>query len=210
MPIAVDVAERLDALARATVAVAARRGAARVTLRHVAAELGGSTTLVTNYLPSRTAVVANALGWIMRCWERERAAALAGVADGDRLAALARWACTTTPADDVFRGLLVELLSRPDTEADAGPFVATAREHHAELRAAARAAGVGAEAAGFVADAVFLLVRGAHFAAIEEPGAWDARLPHLVARTLALLAPAPATRAVRAASALHDAGIVPA
>jgi hypothetical protein len=65
-----------------------------------------------------------------------------------------------------------------------------------------------ADDAGFVADALFLLVRGAHFAAIEEPGRWGAdRLPHLVARTVALLAPTPAAGA---ASALHDAGIVPA
>lgn len=209
MPITVDVAARLDALARATVAVAARRGAAGVTIRHVAAELGGSTTLVTNYLPSRAAVLANALGWIVRAWERERAAALAGVARADRLGALAAWACTTTPDDDVFRALLVELLSRPDTAPDARPFAAVAREHHAQLLAAARDAGVAPADAPFVADTVFLLVRGAHFAAIEEPGRWT-RLPHLVACTVALLTAAPEPAPARAASALHDAGIVPA
>ena len=53
MPMDVNADERIRAIALATLDVASERGSAGVTLRAVAERLGGSTTLVTNYLKSR-------------------------------------------------------------------------------------------------------------------------------------------------------------
>jgi AcrR family transcriptional regulator len=61
MPIQVDVPQRRADVADATFQVAARDGLAAVTLRSVAAEMGVSTTTITNYLPR--AVMREAVRW---------------------------------------------------------------------------------------------------------------------------------------------------
>lgn len=168
MPIEVDVEERLGELARATLALAASRGAAGVTIRAVAAQLGGSTTMVTNYLPTRAALLLNAVSYMVNRWEDERAAALDGVADADRLAVLTGWSCATGPDDVAFRRLLVELIAAPEPPEDLAPLVADAREHRDDLAAAARAAGFADPEQA--ADALFLLIRGFYYISVEQPG----------------------------------------
>jgi AcrR family transcriptional regulator len=187
VPIAVDVDARLDAVARATIAVAGREGgAAGVTIRRVAAELGGSTAMVTNYVASRTALLVNAISYMLRRWEDERLATLAGVPDGERLLAFARWSATTEPDDVVFRQLLVELVARRDQPPEMAAFVQDAREHHDDFAAAARADGVDAEPA---ADVLFLLVRGFYYESVEDPARWDSdRVMPLIERVVDLLA----------------------
>lgn len=72
MPIQVDVSRRRAEIAAATVRVAARNGGlAGVTIRAVAAELGASTTVVTNYLPTRTDLLVNAIDWLADEWRAE-------------------------------------------------------------------------------------------------------------------------------------------
>ncbi|HJG47134.1 TetR family transcriptional regulator, partial [Corynebacterium variabile] len=61
MPREVDTSARLQRIADATLAVAREQGTRAVTLRAVAKELGGSTTLVTNYLKTRADLILNAL-----------------------------------------------------------------------------------------------------------------------------------------------------
>ncbi len=71
MPIQVDVPERLQSIGEATFGVAARDGMAGVTLRSVAAELGASTTVITNYLPTRADLLINAIDLLGREWMEE-------------------------------------------------------------------------------------------------------------------------------------------
>lgn len=167
MPIEVDVDARLGELARATLALAAAHGAAGVTIRAVAAQLGGSTTMVTYYLPTRAALLLNAVAYVVNQWEDERAEALDGVADADRLAALTGWSCATGPDDVAFRRLLVELVAAPEPQG-LGPLVADAREHRDDLAGAARGAGFADPEQA--ADALFLLVRGFYYISVEQPG----------------------------------------
>jgi AcrR family transcriptional regulator len=189
MPIEVDVDARLDALARATIAVAGREGGANgVTMRRVATELGGSTTMVTNYVPSRAALLVNAIAYMLRRWERDLAAALAGVPDGQRLLAFARWSCTTDLEDMVFRQLLVELVARHDQPPELRALVQDARDHHEDFAAAARADGLAPGAAEAAADVLFLLIRGFYYESVEDPERWDSdRVLPLVERVVDLL-----------------------
>ena len=74
MPIDVNTQERLRAIAIATLEVAEARGADGVTMRAVAERMGGSTTLVTNYIPNRAGLLMNAVGYAFEQWQDESGA----------------------------------------------------------------------------------------------------------------------------------------
>ena len=152
MPRDVDLPERLEAVASATIAVARTQGAHAVTIRSVARELGGSTTLVTNYLPSRAALILNALDQGRDRWRAELDDVLASVDDADRLSAVVEWSLTST--NDMAEALRRESAS-----------------FQAILRTAAAESGF-ADPAG-TADVAYLLVRGAYIAATESPEYWN-------------------------------------
>jgi AcrR family transcriptional regulator len=177
VPIHVDVDERLDAIARATITVARREGAASVTIRGVATELGGSTARVTNYIKNRTALIGVAVSYMLREWERERDAELTAAPSAERLLDLVRWAVIAEPDDLIFRQLLVELMSQPTATEPA--YLAYAHQFRDELATAAAAAG--ATDPHLAGDLAFLLVRGFHYTTVEgwsplDPAAVDAFL----------------------------------
>jgi AcrR family transcriptional regulator len=182
VPVHVDVDERLDAIARATITVARREGAASVTIRGVATELGGSTARVTNYVKSRTALIGTAVAYMLREWERDRSAHVAELAPQDRLLDLMRWAVHAEPDDLIFRQLLVELMSQPTPTTPA--YLDFAHTFRDELATAAAATGTSdPEVAG---DLAFLLIRGFHYTTVEgwsplDPSAVDTFLQHAAA-----------------------------
>lgn len=174
--------ERLDAIARATITVARRDGAANVTIRGVATELGGSTARVTNYIKSRTALIGAAVAYMLREWEHERDTQLGAGSPQDRLLDLARWAVIAEPDDLVFRQLLVELMSQRTTTAPAYLHYA----HHFRDELAQAAAAAGASDPDVAGDLAFLLIRGFHYTTVEgwsplDPEAIDAFLQQAVA-----------------------------
>ncbi|WP_051223867.1 hypothetical protein [Conexibacter woesei] len=182
MPIHVDVDERLDQIARATITVARRDGAASVTIRGVATELGGSTARVTNYIKNRTALIGTAVAYMLREWERERDAQLTAVPSAERLLDLVRWAVIAEPDDLIFRQLLVELMSRPTATEPA--YLAYAHQFRDELATAAAAAG--ATNSQLAGDLAFLLIRGFHYTTVEgwsplDPSAVDTFLQRAAA-----------------------------
>ncbi len=85
MPIRVDLEARRGEIAVATLAVAARDSLSGVTIRSVANELGASTTFITNYLQTRSAVLVNALRHIESSWLNELEAELVGSEPGESL-----------------------------------------------------------------------------------------------------------------------------
>jgi AcrR family transcriptional regulator len=182
VPVHVDVEQRLDAIARATITVARREGAASVTIRGVATELGGSTARVTNYIKNRTALIGTAVSYMLREWERERDAQVAGRPTAERLLDLTRWAVIAEPDDLVFRELLVELMSQrsPDTP------VYHHYAHHFRDELVTAAAATGAPDPEITGDLAFLLIRGFHYTTVEgwsplHPTAIDAFLEQAIA-----------------------------
>ncbi|BDZ55349.1 TetR/AcrR family transcriptional regulator [Agromyces marinus] len=179
MPVEVDSAERLADIARATVAVARERGTNAVTLRAVAERLGRSTAYITHFVPSRAELMATALEHARAQWDAERRSELGDLAGVERLAALTRWMCTSSPDETVFRSLWIEVIAdvraghqraydvlREVTDATYGMFLDGAR-------AADR------EEAERIADLLYLTCRGYEVKSVEDPDGWpDERVQH--------------------------------
>jgi AcrR family transcriptional regulator len=67
MPRVVDHEDRRQEIVRATVTVLAERGVRGLTFRAVAEEMGGSSTLITHYFPTRQALLdalAESVAWL--------------------------------------------------------------------------------------------------------------------------------------------------
>ncbi|MFD4256936.1 TetR/AcrR family transcriptional regulator [Streptomyces sp. NPDC058534] len=181
MPIDVDEVQRLKAIAEATLAVAAREGASAITIRAVARELGGSTAMVTNYVPTRIALIINAVRAAESRWRTDLEAHLADQTGADRLRATVEWHLSTEPEDLLLRTLWVEMLS----SAHADPASVDRHEPRAsreEFLEAAAAAGV--PDAGLAADVLSLLTRGYYVSTMEEPAYWTAERAGRVARAM--------------------------
>lgn len=172
MPRDIDVEARLNDIAAATIRVARASGTHAVTIRAVARELGGSTTLVTNYLPSRGALIINVLDRANTRWKREWEQASQHLSAIERFESLITLQHGTDDTESVLRGLILEIVANSASE----PVL---RESlHRESQAFLTVLRDTAAEAGFAdpdaaADIGYLLLRGAYFANAEEPGYWS-------------------------------------
>jgi AcrR family transcriptional regulator len=187
VPIDVQVDERLAAIAEATLRVAEARGADGITIRAVAEAMGGSTTVVTNYVKSRTALINNAIDHVLARWRDDETSALDGVADADRLEALALWSCSSDGDDELIRQLFIEMLAKSREPSDFSDAVRRdAEEHRLHLRDAARLAS--APDPDLAADVLHLVLRGFYLASVEDPERWTTeRVSPIVRQLVALL-----------------------
>lgn len=171
MPIQVDVDQRRRDIAEATFAVAARDGLAAVTLRSVAAELGGSTTAITNYLPTRTDLLVNAVDELGREWIDELSNILA---EDQGPAALRRMmrAAVTWDQDEHLRCIfwVALLTARGRNEAVDRHLADTAEAAREVIESAVT--GCGHPTPRIAADMLFLFAQGVFVSIVETPGAW--------------------------------------
>ncbi|MUN07801.1 TetR family transcriptional regulator [Agromyces luteolus] len=184
LPAEVDTAERLAEIAHATVAVAQERGTHAVTLRAVAERLGRSTAFITHFVPSRAELMANALELARSRWDDERRDELGDLLGVERLAALTRWMCTSSPEESVFRSLWIEVIADVRAGHDrAYHLLRTVTDAtYASFLDGARAAD--REEAARIADILYLYCRGYEVKSVEDPEGWpDER----VQRSLELL-----------------------
>lgn len=181
MPIDVDEVQRRQAIAQATLAVAARDGARAVTIRAVAKELGGSTAMVTNYVPTRTALITNAVHAAESRWRTDLEARLEDLTGVDRLRATVQWHLSTEPEDLLLRTLWVETLTSAHIDPE-GIDRQEPRESRQEFLDASTAAGV--PDAALAADVLSLLTRGYYISAMEEPTHWTPERADRVARAV--------------------------
>lgn len=172
MPIQVDLDQRRSAIAHATLKVAGRDGIRRVTIRAVAAELDASTTFITNYLPTRTALLINALHEIEREWLAELEPELS---DADPAAGLRRAmrSAVEWDSEELLRcQFWVAVLAVPDRNADVDRHLmdstSAVREIFAEL--ADRCGHPDPETA---ADVLMLVAQGSFVSIVETPDLWN-------------------------------------
>jgi AcrR family transcriptional regulator len=199
VPIDVNAEERLAQIAEATLRVVEKRGADGVTIRAVAEEMGGSTTVVTNYIPTRTRLISNAVHHAIDGWNDDLARELTTVAPEDELRALARWSSSTTGDDPVIRQLFIELLAKAGAGEELDALRQDGAEHREHFKVAAAAAGVADP--DFAADLMHLILRGFYLAAVEDPDGWStARVEPVVDHLIDLLQAAPPVRPARPAA----------
>jgi AcrR family transcriptional regulator len=171
VPIDVKPEERLAQIAEATLRVVEKRGADGVTIRAVADEMGGSTTVVTNYIPTRTRLISNAVHHAIAEWNDELERSLADGAPEDEFRTLARWSSSTTGDDPIIRQLFIELLAKAGPGEELEALRRDGEEHREHFRVAAAAAGVADP--DFAADLMHLVLRGFYLAAVEDPKHWS-------------------------------------
>ena len=185
MPREVDAEQRLADIAAATIRVARSAGSHAVTIRSVAKELGGSTTLVTNYLPSRAALILNALDRGRDRWQVALDESLAGAAPMDRFTVVIEWSLTTGPDEPVLRALILEIVANADREPDLRTALHRESSAYQQLLVE-EARGAGYLEPEHVAGLAYLLVRGSYVASAEDPARWDeAQLREVIHATLA-------------------------
>jgi AcrR family transcriptional regulator len=189
MPIDIEPKVRLAQIAEATMRVAETRGADGVTIRAVAEEMGGSTTLVTNYIPSRTQLIKNAVLHALEGWQEDFDNEREGVAAEDELRTLAVWSVSTRGDDTTMRHLFIELLARATADTGLDALREDSEEHRTRFRDAAEAAGVADPE--FAADLLYLVTRGFYFATVEQPDEWTTeRVTPVMLQLLGLLSAA--------------------
>ncbi|WP_406386283.1 TetR/AcrR family transcriptional regulator [Streptomyces sp. NBC_01618] len=170
MPIDVDEPQRLREIAAATVRVAQESGPRSVTIRAVAKEMGGSTALITNYVPSRGALMINAFKIHNQLWQEDLDEHIRGLTGIPRLRALVEWHCTRDDTDDVLRRLWIEMLAVIQTLPD--DLTEASYRHSRNAYATIANAMVDVELPDLAADMLFLIIRGYFVASIEDPATW--------------------------------------
>lgn len=171
MPIAVDPQQRLDDIARATFRVAMNVGPRAITVRAVAAELGGSTTLVTNYVPTRHELLFNAIRYIQESWRREQTELAARFDDPmERLTALVSWFTDTGQYDAAARRIWLSVAAQTDDDQlPADALRADSAAQRADFGKLLADVGVDDQQG---ADALYLALRGFYFATTDDPDLW--------------------------------------
>jgi len=194
MPIEVDTTERLSQLAEATLRVIERKGIGAITIRAVAAELGGSTAVVTNYLATRSDLLLNVISHAQRGWRADMTRAVEGLTGAELVRALASWSCTTVDHDHAVRQLWLDMAAQAETGSAAHVALQEdAKQHYEFLHAAFADAAVPDPAAA--ADLLYLTLRGFYFAGVEDPARWcPERVRELVGNLCDLLLAAPGPR----------------
>ncbi|MHA6764518.1 TetR/AcrR family transcriptional regulator [Streptacidiphilus sp. PAMC 29251] len=170
MPLDVDASERLDAIARATIAVARERGPRAVTIRTVADHLGGSTTMVTHYVHSRAELLANAVRLAQDVWRVDADEKLGALTGRERILEYVHW-WTSNSEDEILRHLWVEMLSMPVPDSTARDTArAEARAEHQRILGVLLADQVSEPERA--ADILYLLLRGYLISSVEDPQRW--------------------------------------
>nr|BFE78358.1 hypothetical protein GCM10020093_009590 [Planobispora longispora] len=186
MPVEIDITQRLAAIADATLEIVATEGIDGVTIRAVARRMGGSTTLVTNYLPTREALLRNAIEHALASWDAEvgqvAGEATAGSGCPTSSAGRARPRATTRCCAG-----FMEVLGRVGPESEASQVLREDSRQNRDLLADA-ARDAGAADAAFVADVLHLMLRGFYLSSLEDPERWTSeRVAPLIERLVRLL-----------------------
>lgn len=170
MPIQVDIAERKHDIAEATFRVAAENGLEGVTIRSVAAELGASTTVITNYLPSRAELLVNAVDLLGDEWVIQLEKIHADGGDDVILRAM-RASVGWDDAEQIRCQFWVDLLTAPGR---AGQVDDHLRKTAQRVRSIVEdmLVDIGHREPGVTADLLFLFAQGVFVSIVEDPGSW--------------------------------------
>lgn len=172
MPPEIDTSARLTEIAEATLEVAREQGPRSVTIRAVAARMGRSTTVITKYVPSRSALLSNAVSHVRAGWDVAVAKALDQKTGLDRLRALMDWTLDTEDYDDAARRLWHETLAKEDPASEQWEaLVDEAQDDHASIVTTIEESAIDAPA--WLADVLYLVSRGFFVSTVADPEGWS-------------------------------------
>ncbi|MGW4124528.1 hypothetical protein [Nocardia sp. NPDC004711] len=183
MPIEVDSAERRRRIGEAGVQILRERGNASLTVRAVAEMLGGSTSLVTNFVRNRTELLDLTLETLSAQWNNELDEILGP--PEQRLATTVRWALDWhSESAPLVARIMVQILADPTIDLQRLAAVHRELDHlHTVLGDAVDAAEVLEPEAA--TDLLHLASRGAMLTRVENPDDWP---PDRITRAADLLA----------------------
>lgn len=178
-------------IAEATLQVAERGGVKAITIRSVAAEMGGSSAVITNYLATRADLLLNAVLYVQRTWDEGMNDAIRGLEGFELLRALVLWSVSTEPSDPIVRRIWVELMTESGSDEVTQALIDISLRHRDLLRevlAEQDQAGSVSPGAGsdendpdIQADMLYLMIRGFYLLSVENPGDWG---DHRINRTM--------------------------
>ena len=172
MPPEIDTSARLTEIAQATLDVAREEGPRSVTIRAVAARMGRSTTVITKYVPSRSALLVNAVSHVRAGWDAAVAEVLDRKSGLNRLRALMDWTLDTEDYDDAARRLWHEILAKEEPASDQwGALVDEAHDDHASIVTTIEESAI--DAPPSLADVLFLVSRGFVVSNVNDPEDWS-------------------------------------
>lgn len=175
MPRFVDADHRKQEIALATMRLIAGRGLRALTLRAVAAELGGSVTLVTHYYSSRIALLRDLARQMIVLWEVELEEMERGShGDWDRLRITVHWMLPLDEDAWIQERARINLLAAaddmPELRASFDAFDARMRRFLAEHLARV----IAADRVDALVDLIRICANGLVLCAMEHPSDWPA------------------------------------
>lgn len=197
MPRHVDHDDRRAEILRATLEILAERGPQGLTFRAVAGRMGGSSTLVTHYFPSRQALL-DSLAEAVADWPDEVAELEVGVDDpSERLRLFLHW---LVPSDE--EGMIMErgrinMIGERDARVRTQHLFDTWDRHVREHLRRHVEALVPRSSVDAIVDLLRSISNGITLSAVEHPAEWPEKRQFAViddALERLALAPAPAKR----------------
>ncbi len=182
MPIQVDVSRRKHDIAEATFRVAANSGLEGLTIRSVAAELGASTTVITNYLPSRAELLVNAVDLLGDEWVTQLEKIHAD-GDDDMILRAMQASVDWDDAEQMRCQFWVDVLTAAGREGEVDERLrAQAKRVRAILEEMLRDSNH--PHASATADVLFLFAQGVFVSIVEDPQSWTPERVSMAAKAL--------------------------
>jgi AcrR family transcriptional regulator len=176
VPKEVDHDERRDEILTAVAGLLADVGLRGLTIRSLAARMGGSVSMVTHYFPTRHSLLLNIGPWVLRKWQTEIESLES--AEGDpvsKLRVVLSWLIPITPEGMLEERAGLSLLVGTEPDATAVQGLRTGLDLW--LRGLVRAHLIGLVDAAHIeptVDILYAVTRGISVSACEAPEAWPA------------------------------------
>lgn len=172
MPIYVDHDERREKIIAAATRVLGDVGFAKFTLREVGKRLGGSTTMVTHYFPSRDALLEQMLERTLEDARITQEALIAIEDPHDRLEAVVRYFLPINEDAMATEKARVALVSHRNTEPAVEQHLSLIEPGMRELIRTAISDFIAADLLDATVDLIRLWTAGVVLSAIEHPELW--------------------------------------
>lgn len=183
MPRSLDVQSRKQEIAEATMSILAQGGSRALTVKAIAARLGGSTTLVTHIYPRKSDLYEGILAWLESDLENSLNESMDDVDDRENLRALIEWCLPLDARSLEMERTRLGLLTRADDDVRIRDFLESLEKRMRTLIRDRLAPLVPGDRLEILTDYVRSITNGAVLSAAEHPEKWT-RSRQLAATTM--------------------------